>query len=531
MNQLLVVAVTAVAVGCANTTTRPDDAFEPSPDVGVIQDAGVDAPTLDAPNLDAFIPDAFILPREVCNGIDDDFDTATDEGGTAQCRMQNHAEMAACEMGRCVCRPSGTLATYGTFDDCNADYFDGCEVQLGTDENCRACGDSCDLASTCRFHEGTGFACGPADILDFSTASIRSDIACIVRTDHRVICRGPNTDRAISDEAPETATLPWTEVIFPPVRFITRNPRSLEEVRVWQHQRPDGREVMSICILDRANESLACRGDDSTELLGPGEALTFPNAFAGSQWSNWGGEGVIVNSVSGDVRVEIWGGRRFPSPFFDTWRGEAPRFSRGDIPIFTSPPYRFRETVPWTFFVVTTWGHAPSWLLADPNVDSDIANGAWTGTLARDLPTRDADCSRDVCCLVHPEPSDHIRVGCWGRHLRARDEVTWVDGLPEVAIPVGSGATVAQRRLIELFPRADGRIEGCVRIDGRFFCADMTTAADTLGPVSPEPFHEEPTRVFGGRTPQARVDWQAMCLQHRPDWWQCWGTHEGWGRE
>ena len=45
-------------VGCANTTTRPDDAFEPSPDVNVIQDAGVDALTLDAPNLDAFTPDA-----------------------------------------------------------------------------------------------------------------------------------------------------------------------------------------------------------------------------------------------------------------------------------------------------------------------------------------------------------------------------------------------------------------------------------------------------------------------------------------
>lgn len=38
-------------------------------------------------------------------------------------------------------------------------------------------------------------------------------------------------------------------------------------------------------------------------------------------------------------------------------------------------------------------------------------------------------------------------------------------------------------------------------------------------------------RVFEGRTPQARVDWQAMCIQHRPDWWQCWGAHDGWGHE
>jgi hypothetical protein len=59
----------------------------------------------------------------------------------------------------------------------------------------------------------------------------------------------------------------------------------------------------------------------------------------------------------------------------------------------------------------------------------------------------------------------------------------------------------------------------------------VTTAADTLGPVSPEPFHEEPTRIVDGRVPQARADWQAMCTQHRPDWWQCWGTHEGWGHE
>ena len=56
--------------GCANTTTRPDDdAFEPSPDVTVVQDAGVDAfapsldaPSLDAANLDAFTPDAFTPP-------------------------------------------------------------------------------------------------------------------------------------------------------------------------------------------------------------------------------------------------------------------------------------------------------------------------------------------------------------------------------------------------------------------------------------------------------------------------------------
>jgi hypothetical protein len=121
-------------------------------------------------------------------------------------------------------------------------------------------------------------------------------------------------------------------------------------------------------------------------------------------------------------------------------------------------------------------------------------------------------------------------IGCYGRQTRPDGVSTEVSVNDRGRLPM-----LPDSRLLELAPRPDGRIEGCVRVDTTdgspvlFFCADVTTAADTNGPVSPEPFHEEPSRVFGGATPQARVDWQAMCIQHRPDWWQCWGTHEGWG--
>ena len=84
MNRFLRVAMVSSLTACSTVYTRPEDA---GVDAGV--DADQDAITVDAaPDAwvvpDAFTPDssepdALNLPAEVCNGVDDDFDTTVDE--------------------------------------------------------------------------------------------------------------------------------------------------------------------------------------------------------------------------------------------------------------------------------------------------------------------------------------------------------------------------------------------------------------------------------------------------------------------
>jgi hypothetical protein len=498
MSRRLYVGAALLLSACSNANVREEDAS--APDVTLTADAGVDARAPDASNVDAFTPDAFAVPSEVCNGVDDDFDMAIDEGGDAYCSMGIHSERAVCSLGRCLCRAPDTFAVVGAYDDCDGLF--GCETELGTNENCGGCGDVCDPASDCRFQAGIGFACGPADILDFSIARADGDIACIVRSEtrQRVVCRGPNTGFAISDLSPETANLDWTFVDMPPAA----------EVRAWHLTRPDGVEALTICTLGTDRMSITCRGDNSTGLLRERDLLPHRgnhlvvepvSGRAIRSWTTWDGHGFArlwVESLH-DFSVSVWADRRTIVPFVGT---------------------------------------APS------TVDRvEVAEGVTvlpTGTFFRDAPdlplgniaaADDVSCARDVCCSFRNVTLGRPYVGCAGRVARSPGTTT------EVVLPPSARLTFFPARIVELAPQVDGRIEGCVRADRgdgspvRFFCADVTTAADTLGPVSPESFHEEPTRVFESRTPQARADWQAMCIQHRPDWWQCWGTHEGWGHE
>ena len=528
--------------GCASTTTRPDDAFEPSPDVTVLQDAGVDAyaPSLDAftpdapgdafspdavtPPPDAFSPDAFVLPPDICNNVDDDFDGAIDEGGALACSLTSHGERAVCESGVCLCRATGTPPVAGSYADCNASWADGCETELGTNTNCAECGDVCGPASDCHAHGGV-YACGPANILDFSIPERDGEIACIVRTDHRLVCRGLNSDFAISDSEPAGAVLDWT---------LVPDGAGVKEVRAWRRAPVDGRSFLSICVLNDDN-AIRCRGDNSTGLLKLPD-LTPHRGWAGVRprvlevviWGTWSGTGVVLsnNQVPINPFVWVWGGAIAPGRLrYVGAMGGFPRFDV-DVPTLVFPNGYTRA-----------WGPEipnltpPGWIDLEPSRPLYPVRPGW-------LPhARDLGCSRDVCCVTQgggPDPGGSpLTVGCWGRTARPVGEITDVSVVGSVDFRLSWDTG----RMIELAPRSDGRIEGCIRTvpDGgrptRFFCADMTTAADTLGPVSPEPFHEEPSRVFDGRTPQARVDWQAMCIQHRPDWWQCWGTHEGWGRE
>jgi hypothetical protein len=534
MNQRVVSLWVGVVLlgGCANTSMRPEDAFEP--DVFVTADAGVDARVDDAPNVDAFAfdaapdasrapdagtdafsPDAFTPPPDICNNADDDSDGAVDEGGAVACSVAPHGERAACESGVCLCRATGTPPIVGSYADCNASWADGCETELGTNANCAACGDVCDAASDCHARDGT-YACGPADILDFSIPEADGEIACIVRLDHQLVCRGLNSDFAISDSAPEDAVLGWTPVA---------DGRGVTDVRTWRRAPVDGVAHLSICVATSEN-SVRCRGDNSTGLLKLPDLLPHRGWFQVRapvtevmSWSTWGGSGALVYES-----VTLTGG---------LWGGSTP-LGRQRVLSAMSSYVRLDSELPVALFrfgELLTWGPplpnlTPSGWRGDHDLFVVYVRPGWvTGV-------RDHACSRDVCCAAQgggPDPGGSpLDVVCWGRTGRADGETTQVVGHPDVRLRWDLS------RMIELAPRADGRIEGCIRIAAegepvRFFCADMTTAADTLGPVSPEPFHEEPSRVFGGATPQARVDWQAMCIQHRPDWWQCWGTHEGWG--
>jgi hypothetical protein len=498
-------------VGCPNTTTRPDDAPVPSPDVTVITDAGVDA-RLERPDAfspDAFSPDGFTLP-ESCNDVDDDLDGRVDEGGLL-CSLapETHTGDAVCLAGRCLCRPPGTALSFGSHhDDCNANFVDGCETELGTNANCGACGDACDPASDCRFQVGVGFACGPASILDFSIPEPNGEIACIVRADHRLACRGPNADFAISDAAPETAVLGWT--------FVAMSPAS--EVRAWQQTRPDGVEALTICVLDPTRDIIECRGNNSAGLLRRGDVLPHRGNHEVGQspdlvgmstyadWAIWGGHGFARQSIPsrGAYPMEDWADTRTRVSTLSAIQARIPRVEIADgVTVAQERGAVFRD------LEERPLGNVP--------------------------PALDVACARDVCCSLNWVPAAvgmRPYIGCYGRQIRPDGASTEVSVNDRGRLPM-----LPNSRFLELAPRADGRIEGCVRVgttDGSpvlFFCADMTTAADTVGPISPAPFHEEPTRVFGGRTPQARPDWQAMCIQHRPDWWQCWGTHEGWGHE
>lgn len=70
------------------------------------------------------------------------------------CAPTNNATGVACLAGQCwvaSCAPG--------FADCNATGFDGCETQLGTNQNCGACGDACTGRTTCG-GGGTPGVCG-----------------------------------------------------------------------------------------------------------------------------------------------------------------------------------------------------------------------------------------------------------------------------------------------------------------------------------------------------------------------------------
>ena len=126
-------------------------------------------------------------------------DTASDLfncGGCDQlCQFQNARALCisgVCQMGECD----------GGFADCNGSSADGCETQLGTLENCAACGDACSYPhaqATCNSGVCQMGACesgyddcnhSPADGCEADLSSSETCGSCAVRCQQPFFCSG-----------------------------------------------------------------------------------------------------------------------------------------------------------------------------------------------------------------------------------------------------------------------------------------------------------------------------------------------------
>ncbi len=119
--------------------------------------------------------------QELCNGVDDDCDSLTDEGlcvdtatnptGTGMCIAGGECAMARCFEGR---------------GNCDANNRNGCEVDLETDpNNCGACGMRC-LSGSCE----RGLCMGNT----LSSVSMGGTSACVALSSGRVACWGSNAN-------------------------------------------------------------------------------------------------------------------------------------------------------------------------------------------------------------------------------------------------------------------------------------------------------------------------------------------------
>ena len=191
---LLMCSCVAIALGCARSHRRADDAALPGRDAG--RDAGVAE--------DAFAPvDAYVRPDaapcvpepERCDDRDDDCDGLVDE--EALCSIDRG--IGACVAGACA------IATCDDgFADCDGDIANGCEAEVANDRRvCGACGVECRLTEAC-----VAGVCEREDVLDI-TAGLGS---CALLASGRVLCWGWNFAGEVGDGTLAEAHAP-TEVL------------------------------------------------------------------------------------------------------------------------------------------------------------------------------------------------------------------------------------------------------------------------------------------------------------------------------
>jgi hypothetical protein len=107
-------------------------------------------------------------------------DTTTDEANCGACGTACSADngVGFCNVGSCA------LDTCNTgFADCDGEYYNGCEIDTTTPENCGSCGNTCDLSNV-DGHSCSGTTC-LVDTCDAGFAHCDSDDAngCEINTD------------------------------------------------------------------------------------------------------------------------------------------------------------------------------------------------------------------------------------------------------------------------------------------------------------------------------------------------------------
>lgn len=120
---------------------------------------------------------------ELCDGLDNDCDGVPD--GTAAagaCGAADRAATVLCAVGACAvgeCEPG--------YADCDREFVNGCEADLGSIAYCGSCGVSC------QWH------CDRRTCNDATAISVGESHTCVAREDGSVACWGNNTSMQLGD--------------------------------------------------------------------------------------------------------------------------------------------------------------------------------------------------------------------------------------------------------------------------------------------------------------------------------------------
>ncbi len=451
----------ALAFDASAIDTPRDDVTDAHRDPDAFSDASISEP--DAWLPDAFTPDAYI--EETCDGRDEDGDFTVDEGAVCA---------GFCLLGRCEC-PAGT-------DDCTD--APGCETWMNSSANCGGCGIACGIAEHCDVEAGPA-QCRPTPIFDFTAAFEDSGITCIVRPDNVVLCRGPNTDYAISNDYPEDAVLDWTDMRI-----------RASKVFSWGHLRGDGVRTMTICTQGTTSGAIHCRGSNTTGLVfgradepDPGWHL-IPTPGTGLN-SIEGGEGVGgANSGFGFV----WGGAHAAGRV----RSLRHRGMLGDGS---------------TRFIASGelfgWGEPSPILLLDGWVDEGGETLNMVTVPVPEVPPRWGrmiGCYDNYCCLLGAE------LLCWGGTVPHQPR-------ERIELP-GASLFLSPPRV---FPTPSG-VSVCVSNEAwESYCMPLSGIHD--GPAGRVLTLDPVARARGGAT---RADWRADCRDTGNRSFRCHGMHSGW---
>jgi alpha-tubulin suppressor-like RCC1 family protein len=120
---------------------------------------------------------------ETCNGADDDCNGTPDDGSArTSCGTAPRALATGCSGGSCfvdICADG--------FLDCDSDFENGCESELGTPATCSSCGDVC------------GWACGTGTCNDAASVTTGYRFSAVLREDGTVAAWGSNAFGQLGD--------------------------------------------------------------------------------------------------------------------------------------------------------------------------------------------------------------------------------------------------------------------------------------------------------------------------------------------